>query len=66
MAGNANTQTIATLTQENKTFYNKTLLSRLLPNLVYQKYGQKKPMPKNEGDTVNFRRFNSLTPKQHL
>lgn len=63
MAGNPNTQTIATLTQENKTFYNKTLLARLLPNLVYQRYGQKKPMPKNEGDTVNFRKFNSLEPK---
>ena len=54
------TNTIATLTAENKTFYNRTLLKRLVPNLVYAKYGQKKPMPKNEGDTVNFRRFNSL------
>jgi len=53
--------TIASLTAENKTFYEKTLLSRLVPNLVYAKYGQHKPIPKNEGDTINFRRFNSYS-----
>ena len=54
------TQTYGNLTAEQKTFYDRTLLSRLLPNLTFLKYGQKRPMPKNEGDTVNFRRFNSL------
>lgn len=56
----ATTQTYAGLTAEQKTFYDRTLLSRLLPSLVYAKYGQKKSAPKKEGDTVNFRRFNSL------
>jgi len=42
------TQTIATLTVENKTFYERTLLKRALPNLVFYKHGQKKPMPKND------------------
>lgn len=55
------TQTYGNLTAEQKTFYDRTLLSRLLPNLTFLKYGQKRPMPKNEGDTINFRRFNSLT-----
>lgn len=54
------TQTYANLTAEQKTFYDRTLLSRLLPKLVFLKYGQKRPMPKNEGATINFRRFNSL------
>lgn len=54
------TQTYANLTAEQKTFYDRTLLSRLLPNLTFLKYGQKRPMPKNEGDKINFRRFNSL------
>ena len=54
------TQTYGNLTAEQKTFYDRTLLSRLLPNLTFLKYGQKRPMPKNEGDTINFRRFNSL------
>ena len=54
------TQNYGNLTAEQKTFYVRTLLSRLLPNLTFLKYGQKRPMPKNEGDTINFRRFNSL------
>lgn len=59
----ANTpNTISGLTVENKTFYDRTLLERLLPNLVFYKHGQKKPLPKHEGGTVNFRRFNSLNP----
>lgn len=53
-------QTLATITQENKTFYDRTLLDRLLPLLTYSEYGQKKPFNKNEGDTINFRRFNTL------
>lgn len=56
------TQTLSSLTNENKTFYNKTLLKRLTPNLVFYKYGQKKPLPKNSGDKINFRKFNSLAP----
>ena len=57
-----NTQTLAGLTAEQKTFYERTLLERLLPELLLYKYGQKKTVPKNEGKTVNFRRFNSLAP----
>lgn len=55
------TQTYAGLTAEQKTFYDRALLTRLVPNLVFAKYGQKKSAPKREGDTINFRRFNSLT-----
>ncbi|MEG1779653.1 MAG: N4-gp56 family major capsid protein, partial [Oscillospiraceae bacterium] len=54
------TQTYAGLTAEQKTFYDRALLTRLLPNLVFQKYGQKKSIPSNSGDTTNFRKFNSL------
>lgn len=54
------TQTYSGLTAEQKTFYERVLLERLTPNLLYQKYGQSKPMPKNDGDTVNFRRFNGF------
>lgn len=59
----ANTvQTLDTLTVENKEFYDRTLLSRLLPKLTFTKYAQKKKLPKNSGDTISFRRFNSLDP----
>lgn len=56
------TVTLANTPNENKTFYNRTLISRLTPQLVFAKYGQKRPIPKHEGDTVNFRKFNSLEP----
>lgn len=58
----ATTQTYAILTAQQKTFYDRTLLKRLLANLVFLKYGQKKPLKSNEGDTINFRKFNSLAP----
>lgn len=56
------TQTLAVLTQENKTFYERTLLKRMLPNLEFYRHAQKKPIPEHEGSTINFRRFNSLNP----
>ena len=45
---------------ELKTFYDRNLLERLLPLLVFMNFGQVRPMPAREGQTVNFRRFNSL------
>jgi len=56
----ATTQTLAGMPGENKVFYDRTLLERMLPDLVYADYGQKRPAPKHEGDTINFRKFNSL------
>lgn len=53
----ANTYTA--LTAENKTFYDKVLLKRLIPELMYTSYGQKKSLKKNDGDKINFRKFNS-------
>lgn len=52
----------AKLPSQQKTFYDRTLLERLLPLLVFNQHGQKykRPIPKNEGATINFRRFNRL------
>ena len=44
-----------------QTYYDKKLLSRLLPNFVYRQWGQKRPIPKNGGLTINFRKFNVIT-----
>lgn len=55
-------QTLGSMPLENKVFYDRTLLERLLPELVWLQFGQKKPAPKKEGDTTDFRRFNSLAP----
>ena len=49
------------ISAEDKTFYERALLERLLPELHFYKDAMKKKLPKNEGRTVNFRRFNSLT-----
>lgn len=50
------------VTAQAQTFYDRTLLERLLPKLVFMQYGQKKTIPKREGATGNWRRFTSLTP----
>lgn len=61
------TQTITNVTganqlaQEDKTFYERALISRLLPQLNFYKDARKKKLPKNSGRTMNFRKFNSLT-----
>jgi len=57
----ANKSTDSGLSPELQTWLDKQLLSRLLPRLVYMLFGQAKPMPRNSGQTVNFRRFSSLT-----
>lgn len=45
-----------------QTYYDKKLLARLLPMLVHMKYAQKRPIPKNGGKSINFRRFSPLAP----
>lgn len=50
------------VSQQAQTFYDRTLLERLKPKLVFLQYGQKKTIPKREGATGNWRRFTSLSP----
>lgn len=56
------TQTTATetLSSELQTFYDKNLVKRLLPELVHAQFGQKRPIPKNGGKTIQFRKFSPL------
>lgn len=49
------------LSAEDKIFYERVLLERLLPQLNFYKDAMKKKLPKNQGRTTNFRKFNSLT-----
>lgn len=48
------------LTLEQRTIYDRNLLARLLPNLVYLPFGQVRPMPAKSGQTVQWRKFESL------
>jgi len=57
-------QTLTNLTNENRIFYRRALLSRLLPNLFFYNYGVKAHIDPNKGNKINFRRFNSIDLSQ--
>lgn len=48
------------LSAEQHTYYQDAMLERLIPELVWTKFGEKKNIPKRKGATTNFRRLNSL------
>ena len=52
--------TSAGLAPEIKQYYDLVLLERALPNLLHLQFAQKRPLPRNAGKSVEFRRFNSL------
>lgn len=54
------TTALSGLSPSMQTYYDKRLLGRLLPNLVHLQFGQKRPIPKNGGKTVDFRRMSGL------
>ena len=58
----ATVNTIGNVTQENGIFYDKVLLKRLVGNLHFAKYGQKRNISKHNGTQIDMRRFNSLSP----
>lgn len=55
-----NKTTSAGMSPTMKEYYDKKLLERMLPRLCFVKHGQKKPLPKGNGKTIEFRKFNSL------
>ena len=57
---NTNVTTDAGLSVENKTHYDMTLIDEATPNLIHDQFGQKKPIPKNGGKKIEFRKFASL------
>ena len=62
MNNKLNATTSEELKAEVKDFYDRTLLERMVPNLPFLKYGQKRPIPKGNGKTIKFRKFKSLAP----
>lgn len=53
------------IAEENAKFYDKNLLKRLVETLVWGRFAQKRNAPKNAGDTVSYRRFESLEPNEN-
>ena len=57
---NTNVTTDSTLSVENKTFYDMRLIEMAQAELVHDQFGQKRPIPKNGGKTIEFRQYASL------
>ena len=48
------------LSAEMKTFYENTLIDMAEPKLVHDRFGDKYPIPKNGGKTIEFRKYSPL------
>lgn len=57
---NINVTTDSALSAENKTFYDRALIQEASPNLIHDQFGQKRPIPKNGGKKIEFRKYASL------
>ena len=55
-----NTTASEGLTNEMKTFYSDYLIEMAEAKLVHSQFGQKKPIPKNGGKSVEFRKYDPL------
>ena len=60
-ANEVQTTLLSGLTPEMKTFYDMTLIDEAQSALVHDQFGQKRPIPKNGGKTIEFRKFAALT-----
>lgn len=57
---NTNVTTAEGLTKEMKTYYSDYLIDNAVPKLVHDQFGQKHPIPKNGGKTIEFRKYSPL------
>lgn len=54
------TTTLPAMSVEMKTYYEKRLLDNAEPKLVHNQFGDKYPIPKNGGKTIEFRKYDPL------
>ena len=59
-ADSVQTTGAAGLSAEMKTFYDMALIDEAQANLVHDQFGQKRPIPKGSGKTIEFRKFSPL------
>jgi N4-gp56 family major capsid protein len=57
---NTNLTTSEGLSKEMKVFYSDYLIDNAIPKLVHDQFGQKHPIPKNGGKTIEFRKYSPL------
>ena len=60
---NTNVTTAQGMSVEMQTFYEKQLIKTAEPDLIFDQFGQKAPIPKNGGKEIQFRKYSQL-PKQ--
>ena len=64
-----NINTIATMSASGRyptTFYDRQLLESAKTRFVHAEFGQKRPVPRNNGSHVNFRRWNLFDPNKAI
>jgi N4-gp56 family major capsid protein len=57
---NTNLTTAEGLSKEMKVYYSDYLIDNAIPKLVHDQFGQKHPIPKNGGKTIEFRKYSPL------
>jgi len=55
-----NVTTLSQVAPGVQAFYDRNLLTRAQPNDVHGRFGQKRPVPKNSGNQIKFRRYSQL------
>ena len=61
---NTTTTPAGELTPGMQTYYDKELIRNARPRLVHDMFAQKKPIPKNSGKTVEFRKLSPFAPAE--
>lgn len=59
---NTNLTTTGGLSPTIQTYYDRKMLLNMKPKLVHVQFGQKRPVPKHRGKTVNFRKWTPFGP----
>lgn len=57
LLNNSTTAPYNDLSPEMKTYYSDYLIDNAVPNLIHDQFGQKHPIPKNGGKTIEFRKY---------
>lgn len=57
LLNNSTTPPLNDLSPEMKTYYSDYLIDNAVPNLIHDQFGQKHPIPKNGGKTIEFRKY---------
>lgn len=52
--------TDGSLSAEMKTYYDRRLIARTMPEMLFAKFGQKRSIPRHGGKIIEFRRFTTL------